>query len=304
MPGGQSVMSAQGVDANAAAATQYLPPVPGGGARAEDATQMLPPQGGGAAASYAPPVEFDGLFRAAEPTQQLPPVPPGVGPVRSAPGEPAPRPRQRKMVLIGAGVAACAAAGLGVGALLSGGGGGGKAAADTPQSVASTEPGSSPSATAGKPADPAQAQAQALDALLKDSGNSRDSVIKAVDATRSCKDLGKSAGDLRTAAGQRNDLVSRLQKTAIDKLPNNDQLAAQLTKAWQSSAAADNSYASWADHAGGKHGCVKGHARPTKDAAAGDRASGEATAAKKKAADLWNPIAKKYGLPQRQWTQL
>ncbi|GAA3049596.1 hypothetical protein GCM10020000_32720 [Streptomyces olivoverticillatus] len=155
-----------------------------------------------------------------------------------------------------------------------------------------------------KPADPAEAQAKALDALLKDSNNSRDAVIKAVDATRSCKDLGKSASDLRDAAGQRNGLVSRLDQTAIDKLPGHDDLKAQLTKAWQSSASADSHYASWADQVGGKHGCIKGHARPSRDSVAGDQASGQATDAKKKAADLWSPIAKKYGLTAHDWTQL
>lgn len=308
-------------------------PMPGApaGAFAEDATQLLPPQGGEAtqylppvgspagappaAGDRPPPAEFDGLFRASEPTRQLPPVParsappagPPLPPVPGPAAGPGPKPkRSRTKVLIGAGVAGCAVAGLAVGALLSGGGGDKGGQPGSPQAAVNAEPGSTPSASASakKPADPAEGQAKALDALLKDSGNSRDTVIKAVDSTRSCKDLGRSAGDLRTAANDRNALVTRLGKTAVDKLPGHDELSAQLTKAWQSSAAADGHYASWADQAGRKHGCAKDRARPTRDSSAGDKASGDATAAKKKAADLWNPIAKKYGLPQRQWTQL
>ncbi|MEH6378822.1 hypothetical protein V7793_31460, partial [Streptomyces sp. KLMMK] len=211
---------------------------------------------------------------------------------------------------VGIVVAGCAAAGLAAGALLSGGD---EKKSDPPQNaaVSSAAPSSTPEAGGGKkkepsagPADPAVAQAKALDALLKDSNNSRDAVIKAVDSTRNCKDLGKSASDLRDAAKQRDGLVTRLQQTAIDKLPNSAQLAAQLTKAWKSSASADTHYAAWADQVGGKHGCVKGHARPSGESVAGDRASGEATAAKKAAAELWNPIAKKYGLSQHSWAQL
>ncbi|WP_370420793.1 hypothetical protein AB8O64_21785 [Streptomyces sp. QH1-20] len=291
-------------------------------------------------AERPPPAEFDGLFRAAEPTAQLPPVqapirkqtpPPGHGPVPShqGPGGPgrqapheahqAPEPydpyeppvRRRKSpaVLIGAVVAVCAIAGLGAGALLSSGGGEDNSdKQNTSASTAPSEPAKDDDKKSSPPAspsaDPALAQAKALDALLKDSNNSRESVSKAVDSTKSCKNLDSSASDLRAAATQRNGLVTRLGRTPIDKLPDHAELSAQLKKAWQSSASADSHYAKWAKQVDGKRGCVKGHARPTRESAAGDRASGEATAAKKKAAALWNPIAKKYGLSQHSWSQL
>ncbi|MFD0382862.1 hypothetical protein ACFQ2B_12160 [Streptomyces stramineus] len=98
--------------------------------------------------------------------------------------------------------------------------------------------------------------------------------------------------------------MTRLERTPIDKLPNSAELSAQLTKAWKSSSSADSHYAAWAYQVGGKGGCVKGHARTTDESAAADRASGDATAAKKKAADLWNPIAQKYRLSSHKWTQL
>ncbi|MEU2512767.1 hypothetical protein [Streptomyces syringium] len=291
-------------------------------------------------AERPPPAEFDGLFRAAEPTAQLPPVqapirkqtpPPGHGPVPSHQGpggpgrrapheahqapepydpyEPPARRRKSPAVLIGAVVAVCAIAGLGAGALLSGGGG--EDDSDKQNTSASTAPSESAkdddkktSPSPSPSADPALAQAKALDALLKDSNNSRESVIKAVDSTKSCKNLDSSASDLRAAATQRNGLVTRLGRTPIDKLPDHAELSAQLKKAWQSSASADSHYANWAKQVDGKRGCIKGHARPTRESAAGDRASGDATAAKKKAAALWNPIAKKYGLSQHSWSQL
>ncbi|MEV0603501.1 hypothetical protein AB0I82_29980 [Streptomyces sp. NPDC050315] len=211
--------------------------------------------------------------------------------------------RRRKLApaaIIGAVVVVCVGAGLGVGYALSGSDDdakkdGGKSSADTVKQ--------------GKPsptADPAEVQAKELDALLKDSNNSRSAVIGAVANIKSCTKLGAAAKDLRDAAGQRNDLVTRLGKLSTDQLPDHIELTTALTNAWKSSAAADNHYATWADqvaHAG-KKGCHKGKARGTKAAVAGNTASGQATTAKKEAAKLWNPIATKYGLTEHSPEQL
>ncbi|MEV4438118.1 hypothetical protein AB0K09_03730 [Streptomyces sp. NPDC049577] len=286
---------------SAAAATQRfspLPPPPGAG------PAPTPPHG-------APPAPATAPRPAAVPPHSAPPAGPHAAQY-AAPPPPPPAARRRfsPAVIVGAVVAGCAVAGLGAGALLSGGGDksgpqNAAAASDAPGGGTSQDDGGAKDGgKTDKPADPAEAQAKALDALLKDSGSSRGAVIKAVDATRACKDLDKSATDLRDAAGQRNGLVTRLQQTTVDKLPSSTELTGALTKAWQASASADTHYAAWADQVRGKHGCVKGHARPSGDSVAGDRASGDATAAKKRAADLWAPIAQKYGLPKREWTQL
>ncbi|RNF82109.1 hypothetical protein EEJ42_45760, partial [Streptomyces botrytidirepellens] len=266
-----------------------------------------------------PPSEFDGLFRAEGgaagagagadspgETQQLPqftaPAPADSGGGHGGRGARAgSRRRMSPAVLIGIVIAGCGIAGLAAGAALSAGG-------DDEKKDDNTTLGSSePSATEDEPsktADPAEPQAKALDALLKDSNNSRSAVINAVNNIKSCKALPKAASDLRTAARQRNDLVTRLGKLTVDKLPNQAQLTASLTKAWKSSAQADNQYAAWADQARGKKGCSKGQARRTGRVGAAERASGEATAAKRKAAELWNPLAGKYGLTKHEATQL
>ncbi|OMI33353.1 hypothetical protein SPAR_41999, partial [Streptomyces sparsogenes DSM 40356] len=262
-----------------------------------------------------PPSEFDGLFRAdgapAEPadsTQQLPqfgdqgPQPPAPAPADGGGGRG--KRGGRKMspaALIGIVVAGCALAGLAAGAALSAGGDDDKkdtkaSESETPDTKTDDEP--------TKAADPVEAQAKALDALLADSNNSRAAVIKAVGDIRSCKNLSTAATNLRTAAGQRTDLVTRLGKISVDKLPNHAELTSSLTKAWRSSATADNQYAAWADQVGGKKGCHKGRARTTPRVGAAERASGEATTAKKRAAELWNPIATKYGLTSHQATDL
>ncbi|MER6709132.1 hypothetical protein ABT328_33570, partial [Streptomyces fumanus] len=191
--------------------------------------------------------------------------------------------------------------GVGAGALMAGGGeeedGGNR-------TVSATAPATDASASASPTADPARQQAVELDKLLADSGSSRAAVINAVADVKSCDNLAQAAEDLRDAAGQRTQLVTRLSQLSVDQLPNHAELTTALTKAWQASASADNHYAAWADQVAGKKGCHKGQARTTGEVQAATRASGTASSEKAKAASLWNPIAKKYGLTERQPVQL
>ncbi|MER6731226.1 hypothetical protein [Streptomyces puniciscabiei] len=296
-----------------AEATQYIPPF---AAQAQDGQRQ-------------PPAEFDSLFRGgpaggdgpAGSTQQMPrvhhpetrpgPAPYGAGqrsyggqqpsydPAHEDDDQPRGRSRVPLIAAIGVGIVVI---GVGAGALLSGGGGGSNPGNDG-KTVAATSaaPGQSSGSAA---ADPARQQAVALDKLLADSGSSRASVIKAVADVKNCDNLDGAATDLRNAAGQRNQLVTRLGQLSVDKLPDNGALTAALTKAWQASAAADNHYAAWAGQAKNRKVCRKGHARTTGETQAGNRESGTASAQKVKAAALWNAIAQKYGLTQRQPTQL
>jgi hypothetical protein len=201
---------------------------------------------------------------------------------------------------IGVGIAVL---GIGAGALLAGGGKDDDSGEDNAP-VSATAPASegSPSPSA----DPAEKQAIALDKLLADSGDSRTAVINAVAAVKSCGNLAQAATDLRGAAKQRNQLVTDLSKLTVDQLPNHTALTTALTKAWQASASADNHYAAWADQVAAKKKqlCKKGQAQATNQTQAGNRASGTASAQKKTAAQLWNSIAEKYGLTERQPTQL
>ncbi|MFD3501507.1 hypothetical protein [Streptomyces sp. NPDC058678] len=311
MPSAGPLPPASGPDAEA---TQYIAPVPG-------------PTGG----DRQPPAEFDNLFRsgpgAAAPagaTQQMPryqqPAP-GAQPPYGQAAQPsyAGPPRTpayddgdggrgggrggrsgSRLPLIAAVGIGIAVLGIGAGALLAGGGSNDKG--DKKQTVSATAPATDGSASPS--ADPAKEQAVALDTLLADSGNSRTSVISAVASVKSCKNLGQAAKDLRDAAQQRTDLVTRLSGLTVDKLPDHVALTEALTKAWKASASADNHYAAWADQAAGKKGCKKGQARTTAQTQAGNQASGIASTEKTKAARLWNTIAKQYGLTERQPTQL
>ncbi|MFE4855651.1 hypothetical protein [Streptomyces sp. NPDC056670] len=315
--------------------TQVLPPVP---PAPQDSPYGIRP---GAPGDRPPPAEFDSLFRADGGAQQgadnaqLPRFQPSVPlnraqqqpyqptqggqgpagqfqapppyqepPAQQSGYEPEPRRRKSPVGLIAAVVVGCAVIGLGAGALLSGGDDGKK---DDKQPAAVSSPATGDGG--GKKdadADPAKAQAEALDKLLADSGSSRDAVIGAVADIRRCDKLDQASASLRGAAKQRADLVTRLGGLALDKLPDHDRLSGALTKAWQSSAAADNHYAAWSDAVAGDKGknCKDGHAKRTKDAGAGDKSSGEATKSKQEASGLWNAIATKYGLTKRAATQL
>ncbi|WP_224349935.1 hypothetical protein [Streptomyces olivaceus] len=307
-----------------AEATQYIAPVPGG------------PAGGpyGAASGgdegRQPPAEFDNLFRsapgadgAASSTQQLPQFdqpqqyqPPGpAGYAPQGPGGPGGGKRRgnggggrggrtgSRMPLFAAVGVGIAVVGVGAGAMMAGGGDDGDKGAN--QTVSATADASeSASASASAPPDPVREQAVELDKLLAESGTGRTTVINAVGDVKSCENLPEAAEDLREAAKQRNGLVESLSKLSVDKLPQHTELTTALTKAWKASASADDHYAAWADQAAGKKGCKKGQARTTKETQAGNRESGTASKEKTKAAGLWNAIAKKYGLTERQPTQL
>lgn len=315
------------------APTQHLPQVP--------PTPTNAPYGirPGAPGERPPPSEFDALFRSdAQNAAQAPRPAPGPrpAPAHNAPGTAhmagpprAAGPHQgraanrrdarsgrggdsgrknKKVPLFAALGVGLVVVGVGAGTLLGGGDekkdkGSAPVSATEPMPEESapqeTEP--SPSDT---PKDTARQQAEGLDKLLADSGGSRATVISAVADIGRCKDLDDAADDLRDAADQRRDLVTRLAELPIGELPQHARLGTALNTAWEASAKADEHYADWAARVDSDRGCRKGKARQTKEAGAGNRASGEATKAKREASALWNTIAKKYTLTPRQPTQL
>jgi hypothetical protein len=305
-------------------ATQYIPPVPAAPSAAPFGIRP------GTPGDRQPPAEFDSLFRTDAPagqtpdaTQQLPrfETPRGVGrpprqpqyqqpqyPQPQAPYEPQGpehEPRRRKsshVPVIAAVVVGCAVLGLGVSAVMFGGGGDEENDPGAGKNVAATS--DAPSGSPKAADDPAKPQAEALDKLLADSNNSRAAVIRSVENIKQCKNLDQAAVDLSGAAEQRRGLVTRLEGLTVDKLPSHAQLTASLTKAWQASASADDHYAAWAKQVEGKKGCKDGRARNTGQTAQANRASGDATKAKKEASGLWNAIAGKYGLTERRSDQL
>ncbi|MFE6361102.1 hypothetical protein ACFVP3_14005 [Streptomyces sp. NPDC057806] len=289
-----------------------------------EATQYIAPVPAGEGGERQPPAEFDNLFRSepgdeppAASTQQMPrfqqPRPGAHGG-----GQPTFIPRREtqddedrrqggrtgsRVTLFAAIGVAIAVVGVGAGALLASGGGDDTGDNET---VAATAPASESAASPSPSVDPVRQQAVELDKLLADSGNSRTMVINAVADVKACTNLPQAAKDLRDAAKQRNDLVTKLSTLTVDKLPRHTELTAALNKAWQASASADNHYAAWADQVAQRKGnlCKKGEARSTPQTQAGNTASVTASTEKAKAAGLWNAIATAHGLTERQPTQL
>lgn len=316
-------------------ATTFIPPVRGDA----DATTVIPPvQGGADATAVLPPVpaddpptanlgavprtpvpgEFDNLFRRAE------------RPERAEEREA--RRKTSQYAVMGAVIVGCAVLGLGLSAAIWGGDDSddkpsSPVAADSASGAPerSKEPGTSPSPKespspspsasedpdedddedAAKKNHPAYPQAEALDRLLADSNSSRAAVVRSVANIRKCANLDQAASDLRSAAEQRRTMVARLQSLPVDKLPRNGELTSSLIRAWNSSAAADDHYAAWAEQVkNSKKGCKDGRARSTKRAVEGNRASGDATTAKRQASGMWNAIAKDFDLTSRRAEQL
>ncbi|WP_251058580.1 MULTISPECIES: hypothetical protein [unclassified Streptomyces] len=303
IPAGPAPNAAEGFDGlfrgddDSAGHTQHLPPIQEPVLR-QQPPRPYPPRGQGPVRPQQP---GQGPVRPQQPGQQYaaPMAPQHFQAAPPPPPEPA---RRVSPVIIGAVVIGLAVVGLGVGALLSDG----KPQNNDPGAAPPVPTSSAGSTAAGEaPVDPARPQAVQLDKLLADSNDSRASVIKAVDDIKGCRNLPQAADDLRDAARQRDELVTRLQELKLDQLPDNARLSAALTKAWKASAAADNSYAAWADDVGGdKKGCKDGQAKNTGNASDGNKSSGEATRAKESAATMWNSIAAKYSLTKRDKTQL
>jgi hypothetical protein len=165
-----------------------------------------------------------------------------------------------------------------------------------------TTAGSTPTASAPASSVAQQQAATQLSGLLAQSGTDRGAVIDAVVNVQNCgKGLGKDAQTFTTAANNRRSLLSRL-----GGLPGRSALPAamltDLSGAWQASAQADTDLARWAA-AAASHGCHKGNANNASlNASYGP--DNQATTGKQAFVRLWNPLARHYGLPTRQVSQL
>jgi hypothetical protein len=169
--------------------------------------------------------------------------------------------------------------------------------------VAGTATAATPTASSstGTTALTQQQAAASLSGLLKQSGGDRADVSDAVIDVESCgNSITKDVKVFNTAATNRRTLLSKLAQ-----LPGRSDLSpamiSDLTTAWQASTTVDADLAKWAQDQAGH--CKKGN---TKDAnyTATIPFDSKATNAKNAFVQLWNPLAKKDGLPTRQASDL
>ncbi|HEV2259978.1 MAG TPA: serine/threonine-protein kinase [Streptosporangiaceae bacterium] len=169
-------------------------------------------------------------------------------------------------------------------------------------------PASSPAPSAvsspvSSPALPTRRQAaQALAALLAQSGTDRAAVTQAVNAVAACSPgLSQDETTFSTAASSRQVLLGKLAA-----LPDRAALPASmlqdLTTAWQASGQADQDFAGWTQDEISR-GCTTNYQSDASYQAA-MVPDGQATKDKKAFAAAWKAIANEYGLPVYRYNQI
>ena len=138
-------------------------------------------------------------------------------------------------------------------------------------------------------------QARALLTLLNTAADNRAVAVAAVVDIEQCQSLPQSAADLDQMGRLRAAMVTQLSRLRTDRLAQHQALVSALDQGWQASQRADDDYANWAQASAAA--CTAGH-RPAATAwkLQGDEASADATAAKQRAAVLWNAVATANGL--------
>jgi hypothetical protein len=196
---------------------------------------------------------------------------------------------------------AVAAVVVAVGAIvLSTQGGGGSPTAASSSGAAS---GATSTASASAPGAPAQTQRQAagaLSGLLSQSGTDHAAVNTAVTNVEGCKGLPGDEQTFNKAAQNRRTLLAKL-----GSLPGRTALPAtmlsDLTGAWEASATVDSDLAKWA--ADGIGHCKKNNLKDPNYTATipfDSKATNDKTAFVKQ----WNSLARKYGYPVYQPSQI
>jgi hypothetical protein len=152
-----------------------------------------------------------------------------------------------------------------------------------------------PMVSGGGPEGPTQAKA--IDELLDSSTTGRGYLLTAIDDINACDVTGSTLIYVRDAAAARLNLLNQTGDTVVTDLPDGDRIKVDLTAAMRASFAADQAYLTWVLAAHGACPARSGSAYAPVVAAneAADRA-------KRRFLADWNPVARKYGLAQRNQT--
>jgi hypothetical protein len=172
------------------------------------------------------------------------------------------------------------------------------ATAPAPSAVSSA----APAAVSSPALPPGRQAAQALAALLAQSGTDRAAVTQAVSAVEDCSPgLSQDETTFSTAASSRQALLGKLAA-----LPDRSALPASmlqdLTAAWQASGQADQDYANWTKDEI-SYGCSTNYQSDASYQAT-TVPDKQATTDKKAFTALWTAIANEYGLPSYQYNQI
>lgn len=142
----------------------------------------------------------------------------------------------------------------------------------------------------------AETQARVLDALLADSGGSRSGLGSALGQLRSCEGTATGLATLQRITAARREQVVQVGALDTGALDGGDAVKARLTRALTASFDADEAFLAWATRQ--EADCDRAWSGDD-DYRRGLAFSGEATTAKRGFLRLWNPLARRYGLPLR-----
>ncbi len=135
----------------------------------------------------------------------------------------------------------------------------------------------------------------ALGSYLAQSASVRPTVQAAIDGVQTCSETpssGKAA--IQQAIGTRQRIMDGLQRLPPSALPQGSQLISELSAAMQNSMHADRDYQNWMADSAAAGGCGSNPAQDP-NYQAGQNASVQATVAKNRFLNIWNPIAPGYG---------
>jgi len=149
---------------------------------------------------------------------------------------------------------------------------------------------------------PRRQAAQALAALLAQSGTDRAAVTQAVNAVAGCSPgLSQDETIFSNAASSHQALLGKLA-TLTDRSTLPAAMLQDLTTAWQASGEADEDFAKWTQDEIA-HGCSTNYQSDASYQAT-TVPDHQATKYKKAFAELWTAIANEYGLPLYQYNQI
>ncbi|MEV4295632.1 hypothetical protein [Microbispora rosea] len=137
-------------------------------------------------------------------------------------------------------------------------------------------------------------QAHAVDAVL--SGHTRLELTAALEEIQNCRDVSSAVTTVRQVAESRRRQLEQLTAVQVDTVPDGSGLKGRLDDALRASLNADESFLVWATRAASE--CTS-NSTADPDYVRGMDYSRAATAAKERFVSVWNPIARRYGLPER-----
>ncbi|WP_045747754.1 hypothetical protein [Actinoplanes rectilineatus] len=161
--------------------------------------------------------------------------------------------------------------------------------------------GTSREQTGGQPpatVDDVRIEAEAIDALLRESGDIRTRLNKAIADVQACSNLAGAIADLRDLTDQRQRQLDLLAGIYIADLPDAETIRASLTAAFSHARDADAAFTAWAA-AADPDGCASPPERSAQFEQ-GMEASERSGSAKMEFLELWNPVAVRFGLPARE----